>query len=222
MPQRSYPHLVRMKNASSVFHTAFWVKIVVLSVGWLLLGLLKSASCPFCNSRKNSFCFYSFFKILSSFLSEVVIVFPCFLRFFLRFFLKLKEFFLIFCFFFFFGGGSFLEFFSVNIPRNQNNYSVCVCVCARTRACFLFFFVLFFGGFCVQHKTVSAELNFSLWSGGEGRKIWKSLFDYVTILLTDSFFKYSLSDTLCRLYNLIPCSCLTKILFGLLYAGTLM
>ena len=54
------------------------MKIVVLSVGLLLLRLLKGVSCPFCKSRKNSCCF-SFFKDS-----------------FFVFFLNLKEFFLDF------------------------------------------------------------------------------------------------------------------------------
>ena len=36
------------------------------------------------------------------------------------------------------------------------------------------------------------------------------------------FFLNPLSDTLRHLYNLIPCSCVTKILIGLLYVGTLL
>ena len=65
------------------------------------------------------FAFTRFLRFFLRFLSEVVIVFPCFLRFFLRFLSEVEGVFPHFLFFFFFGGGSFLEFFSVNIPRNQ-------------------------------------------------------------------------------------------------------
>ena len=98
------------------------VSIGSSSVGWLLLRLLKSASCYFCNSRKNRSCFSSFFlRFFLRFLSFVEGVFPHFF------------FFFFFCcwdsicanislrcsIFFFWKGEVFWGFSSVNIPRNH-------------------------------------------------------------------------------------------------------
>ena len=76
--------------------------------------------------------------------------------------------------------------------------------------------------FFVQHKTVRAEWYFPLWSGRKKEKYENQFLISWQSYLQNIFFKYLLSDTLRRLYNFIPCSCLTKILFGSLYAGTLL
>ena len=180
------------------------MKIVVLSVGWLLLRLLKRASCRFCNSRKN--CCY----------------FPRFLRFFLRFFFFVLFFcwdsiwnfiictniFLrssIFIFIFLEGVIFFVFFFFSKYPQKLRIITVRVRVCVFFFVFFLFLFLFVF----LYNTNCKRGINFfSLkW---EDRKIWKSLFGYETILLTDLKKKYPLSDTLRRLYNLIPCSCFNK------------
>ena len=74
------------------------MKTAVLSVGWLLLRLLRSASCCFCNSRKNRCCFSRFLVPFPYFIVTAEKVFPfCFFLFFGGFFLlKLKLFFFVF------------------------------------------------------------------------------------------------------------------------------
>ena len=198
MPQRSYPLLVRRK----MFHSAFWVKIKVLSFGWLLLRLLKNTSCCFCYSRKNRCCFSSFLKILSSFPLWRWRSFSSF--FLLRLYLELHHLCKHFFKAFHFGWGdifSFFFFYFRKYPQKSKIISVCLCV------------------FCTT-QIVSAELNFSLWSWKKEKYENPFLITWQSYLQIS--FKYPLSDTVRRSYNLIPCSCLTKILFGSLYAWTLL
>ena len=216
---------------------AFWVKTAVLSVGWLLLRLLKSASWCFCNSRKNRCCFFSFscsfsifpsnnWKVFLHFFVEVEVVFlrftsevegvfahffvpfPYFLvtteKVFLRFLLRLhlephhlhKHFFKVFHFLdlrkiflfkkivFFSGAGKFFPF--SKYPQKSRIITVWVHVFCTTQYCKR------------QIKFFSLK-----WGWGE-RKIWKSIFDYVTIYL--HFFlniRYPTHSVVCTIWYLV-------------------
>ena len=118
----------------------------MLPVGWLLLRLLKSASC-FCNSRKNRCCFSSFFKILSSFFffwswrsfSLFFVETHLELHHLRKYFIKVFHFFLDFKKNFYSKNLCFLwkegKFFSSgNIPRNQESLHR-VCVFCSTQNC---------------------------------------------------------------------------------------
>ena len=107
---------------------------------------------------------------------------------------------------FFWMWGSF--FFFSKYPQKSRLITVCVCRI-----------------FCTTQNCKRQIKFFSLkcvWGGRKkNMKIPFWLRDNITYGLF-LFLKYLLSDTLRRLYNLIPCSCLTKILYGSLYAGTLL
>ena len=168
------------------------MKIVVLSVGWLLLRLLKIASCCFWNSSNFWLRLYLELHYYANISLRSFI--------FLNFYPKKSNFFLwsrweAFVFLFF-------------SKYSQKSRIITVCMC------FFFFFV--------QQKIVSAELNLSLWSVCWGEEKYENYFSFTWQSYLQISFKYLLSDTFRRLYNLIPCNCLTKILFGSLFAGTLL
>ena len=118
------------------------------------------------------------------------------------------------------------------------NFIICANISLRSS---IFFFFLDFKENFYSKKSFffSEEIEFDtkeatkehrkvILKGKEENILWNSyhLWNDVSILKNvigmRFFFKYPLSDTFRCLYNLIPCSCLTKILFDSLYAGTLL
>ena len=147
---------------------------------------------------------------------RTVVVFPRFLRFFLRFLSEVEG---VFPHFFVetpFGNSSFVQTFFKGLPfffRKKNFYSKKYFFLWRGEVFFFFFFFYFSKYpqklriitmcvcvFSVQHKTVSAELNFSLWRGGKKEKYendflitWQSylqIFKISAIRHTPSFVQF--------------------------------
>ena len=121
---------------------------------------------------RNVVVFPRFLRFFLRFLSEVEGVFPHFLRLHLELHHLCKHFFKVFQFFW---RGKF--FFFSKYPQKSRIIILCVCVCVCVRVCVCA---------CVLYNTnCKHRIKFFFLKWGEEIKIWKSLFDYVTILLTD-------------------------------------